>query len=141
MSARITFTFRRWWSFALFLAILLAWPILHHLRTYPLDDAGVESIRTEIRAGYAARLVEELGGLRTAGDKAVCAAKEAGLVRPFKVQVRAMAKGLLWPKYVRAELTIDGKVPPDGKSVRYFRCGWFGANRRSNPVEYYVFFW
>jgi hypothetical protein len=42
---------------------------------------------------------------------------------------RVTAKGLLWGKYLRVEVSIAGATPPDGRRVRYFTA---------DPISGYV---
>lgn len=114
---------RGWHALAGVAAVLVIWGIQMYTRIVPEDEA--------MRAAVKAELIEEYSG-RGPKDVArlVAEARAGSPVEPvpelvqheveFK-SISALGKMGARVDFVRAEIIVDGAVPPDGHQVRYFR--------------------
>jgi hypothetical protein len=116
------FQLRGWHAIVgiLALAVYLGGTILVHLR--PVDDGMRDAIRERLLNEYSGRGPKDVARI-------VAEAREGSPVEtlPSVVQrdvefASMTAHGKLSGRvtYVRAEITVDGGPPPDGRSTRYF---------------------
>jgi hypothetical protein len=125
------------------LAIYLGGTILVHLR--PVDDGMRDAIRERLLNEYSGRGPKDIARI-------VAEAREGSPVEavPSVVQrdvefASMAAHGKLSGRvtYVRAQVTVDGGPPPDGRSIRYFALssklggGWMVVGE-TNSYSYYT---
>lgn len=104
------------------------------LLPHTVPPATLDAIRFRLANEYAPP------GTVNLSDRAALAAS-AKLRGQVKLE-RISAKGLVWGKYVRVEVSIAGATPPDGRRVRYFNLdatGMFTA--KHDGLDYYANLW
>jgi hypothetical protein len=92
-----------------------------YLRVRPVNDAMRDAVRSELLAEYSGRGPKDLA-------RFVAEAREGSPVEPVPALVQKdvefssmAARGTIGGAIVvRAEVTVDGGPPPDGRAVRYF---------------------
>lgn len=104
-----------------------------------LDTAAVDAIRPWIVARYSSDAMQTSGG-RTIEQMSPAEQKAYAdrIVRASRVEIKSIqARGMGDNIICRVEVLVDGKPPPDGKSVRYIRMkysnltGWTYKNETS----------
>ncbi len=121
--AEYNFQFRGWQAVFALAALLGFWGIQMYLRVRPVDDAMQDAVRVELLKEYSGRGPKDVARL-------VAEARAGSPVEPVQplvqrdvefTSIAARAKMGAPVTLVRAEITVDGGPPPDGRSVRYFR--------------------
>jgi hypothetical protein len=114
---------RGWQAFIAIPLLLGFWGIQTYLRVRSVDDAMRDAVRAELLNEYSGRGPKDVARL-------VTEAREDSPIEPVQplvqrdVEFKSIAAcGKMGGRLtlVRAEVTVDGAPPPDGRSVRYFR--------------------
>lgn len=138
------FQLRGWHAMVaiLALALYICGTMLAHIRS--VDDGMREAVRERLLSEYSGRGPRDLARI-------VTEAREGSPIEPLPsvvqrdVEFTSMAahgKIRSLTTYVRAEVTVDGGPPPDGRSIRYFCLspklggGWMVVGE-SNSYNYY----
>jgi len=117
------FQLRGWPAVIAIAAVLVFMGVEMRLRFVSVDDAMRDAVRAELLNEYSGRGPKDLARL-------VAEARQGSPVEPVQplvqrdVEFRSIAaRGKMSSSvtFVRADLTVDGGPPPDGRSVRYFR--------------------
>jgi hypothetical protein len=117
------FQLRGWPAVIAIAAVLVFMGVEMRLRFVWVDDAMRDAVRAELLNEYSGRGPKDLARL-------VAEARQGSPVEPVQPLVQrdvefrsiaARAKMSSSVTFVRADLTVDGGPPPDGRSVRYFR--------------------
>jgi len=121
--AEYNFQLRGWQALIAIPLVLGFWGIETYLRVRPVDDAMRDAVRAELLNEYSGRGPKDVARL-------VAEARAGSPVEPVQPLVQRdveftsiAARGKIDGRVtlVRAEVTVDGGPPPDGRSVRYFR--------------------
>lgn len=144
--AEYNFQLRGWHAIIGIAALLGYWGIQMYMRVAPVDDAMRDAVRAELLNEYSGRGPKDVARL-------VTEAREGMPVEPVQPLVQRdvefnsiAARGKIGGPvtFVRAEVTLDGGPPPDGRSVRYFRIsrkfiggGWMVIGE-SDPYGYFM---
>lgn len=121
--AEYNFQFRGWQALLAMAAVLGFWGVEMYMRVRSVDDAMRTAVRTELLNEYSGRGPKDVARL-------VAEAREGSTVEPVQPLVQRdveftsiAAHGKIggFVTLVRAEVTVDGGPPPDGRPVRYFR--------------------
>jgi len=121
------------WLLVIGVVALLA---LRYLHGHALPDQARKTMLLRLKADYSAPVLDARGkeSVQTTAQRLEAAQD----VRIESVAVR----GLLYPKYVQAEISVDGKPPPDGRRVRYFELDMLGnATALPSGSHYYLRLW
>jgi hypothetical protein len=139
------FQLRGWHALVAIVALLGFMGFKTYLRVRPVDDGMRDAVRMELLKEYSGQGPQDAARL--------VAEARAGLpvepVQPLverKVEfasIAAHAKTGAAVTLVRAEVTVDGGPPPDGRAVRYFKllCGLDGhwmVTGESDPYFYFT---
>lgn len=113
-----------------------------------LDTAATQVIKTWILAEYVGKGIDnlKLQNLEAMSpEQAELAAEQ--LLKLNRIDIKSIkARGKGDDIVVRVEITVDGKTPPDGKRIRYFRMkhsmitGWT-MKRGATSLSYYLKLW
>ncbi len=143
--AEYNFQFRGWQSLVAVAAVLGLWGIQMYLHVRPVDDAMRDAVREELLNEYSGRGPKDVARL-------VAEARAGSPVEPVQPLVQRnveftsiAARGKMDGRVtlVRAEVTVDGGPPPDGRPVRYFRVsgkftgGWMVIGE-SDSYSYFM---
>jgi len=121
--AKYNFQLRGWQALVAIPVLLGFWGIQMYLRVCSVDDAMRDAVRAELLNEYSGRGPKDVARL-------VAEARAGSTVEPVQPLVQRdvefssiAARGKIGAPVtlVRAEVTVDGGPPPDGRSVRYFR--------------------
>lgn len=144
--AQYSFQLRGWHAVAALLALAGITGLRMYSRVRPVNDAMRDAVRSELLAEYSGRGPKDLA-------RFVAEAREGSPIEPVPEVVRRdveftsmMARGAIGGAIVvRAEVSVDGGMPPDGRPVRYFwvarKFGGDGAWQvmgESNAYQYLV---
>lgn len=131
----------RGWPLALFLLFIGGAGFARWAREHPLPRDAREAILLQLQADYARPVLAQFQSKQT--DRAALERLATRLAQRQEIRLeRITARGLLWPKYVRAEVSVAGQPPPDGRPVRYFTLGWMGyAKPEISALRYYCNLW
>jgi hypothetical protein len=126
--------------------VLGFWGVSMYLHTRSVDAAMQDAVREELLKEYSGRGPKDLARL-------VTEARAGSPVEPVQplvqrdvefTSIAARGKMGAMVTLVRAEVTVDGDPPPDGRSVRYFRMstkfvgdGWMVLGE-SNSYNYFM---
>jgi hypothetical protein len=142
--AQYTFQLRGWQAVAALVLLGGITGVEMYSRVRPVNDAMRDAVRSDLLAEYSGRGPKEIA-------RFVAEAREGSTVEPVPavvqrdVQFTSMAgRGSIGGAIVvRAEVTVDGGPPPDGRAVRYFWVSRkFGGDgtwlvmSESNPYQY-----
>lgn len=114
---------RGWHAVAALVALAGITGVQMYLRVRPVDDAMRDAVRTELLQEYSGRGPKDIA-------RFVEEARAGAPVEPVPAVVQrdveftsiaARGKMGVGAVQVRAEITVDGGPPPDGRAVRYFR--------------------
>jgi len=121
------------WLLLVGVAAVLA---LRYLHGHPLPDQARKTMLLRLKADYSAPVLDARG-------KESVQTTAARLEGAQNVRIESVAvRGLLYPKYVQAEISVDGKPPPDGRRVRYFELDIVGnATALPGGSRYYLRLW
>src|ERR1700739_1055554 len=138
------FQLRDWQAIAAIVALLGFFGIKAALHVRPVDD--------EMRAAVPERLLNEYSGRGPKDLARIVQEAREGL--PIETPPPVIQRDLEFTSIaahgkigggvtlVRAQITVDGGAPPDGRSIRYFAIsrklegGWMVMGE-SNPYSYY----
>ena len=121
--AEYNFQLRGWQALIAIPLLLGFWGLEMYLHIRPVDDAMRDALRAELLNEYSGRGPKDVARL-------VAEARAGSPVEPVQPLVQRdveftsiAARGKMGAPviFVRAEITVDGGPPPDGRSVRYFR--------------------
>jgi len=138
------FQLRGWHALlgVLALGVYLLGTVFVHVRS--VDDSMRDAVRQRLLAEYSGRGPKDVARI-------IAEAREGAPVESLPPEVQRnidfrsfAAHGKMDGRviYVRAEITVDGAAPPDGRSVRYFTIsgklggGWM-VSGESNAYTYY----
>jgi hypothetical protein len=143
--AEYNFQLRGWHALVGIAALLGFWGIEMYLRVRTVDDGMRNAVRERLLNEYSGRGPKDIARI-------VAEAREGSPIEPVPEVVQRdvqftsiAAHGRMGAPVtlVRAEITVDGGSPPDGRSVRYFRVsrnfmdgGWMVVGE-SDPYFYY----
>ena len=137
----------RGWHALIAIPLLLSfWGMEMYLRVRPVDGAMRDAVRAELLNEYSGRGPKDVARI-------VAEARAGSPVEPVQPLVQRnvefasiAARGKMGAivTLVRAEVTVDGGPPPDGRPVRYFRMstkfvgdGWMVLGE-SNSYDYFM---
>ena len=113
-----------------------------------LDTDATQVIKTWILAEYVGKGIDNLklqNPDAMSSEQAEQAAEQ--LLKLNRIDIKSIkARGKGDDIVVRVEITVDGKTPPDGKRIRYFRMrhsmitGWT-MKRGATSLSYYLKLW
>ena len=113
-----------------------------------LDTAAAQVIRTWILGEYVGKGIDNLKLQNLdamSSEQAEQAAEQ--LLKLNRIDIKSIkARGKGDNIVVRVEIMVDGKTPPDGKRIRYFRMkhsmitGWT-MKRGATSLSYYLKLW
>jgi hypothetical protein len=116
---------RGWHALVAVTLLLGFFGVKMYLRIRPVDDAMRDAVREELLKEYSGRGPKDIARI-------VTEARQSSPVEPLPLLVQhdvefssIQAHGRMGGPVtlVRAEITVDGGAPPDGRSFRYFRVG------------------
>ncbi|NIM51607.1 MAG: hypothetical protein GTN62_12330 [Gemmatimonadales bacterium] len=91
------------------------------MRTTLATEAAAE-LRLWLAAGYISQGLPALQEAVERGDQEAAAAQAQNIVAQERIEFTSIgARGGRDDVVVRVEILVDGKPPPDGRQVRYFR--------------------
>jgi hypothetical protein len=138
------FQLRGWHAIVAILALALYFggTMLVHLR--PVDDTMRDAVRDRLQNEYSGRGPKDLARLVAEAREGSQVEDVLPLVQHDIVFTSLNAHGKIAGRvtYVRAEVTVDGGPPPDGRSIRYFALssklggGWMVVGD-TNSLNYY----
>jgi hypothetical protein len=146
--AEVNFQLRGWHA-------LLAIPLLlgylgfkMWLRVLPVDEAVNNAVREELLKEYSGRGPKDVARIVAEAREGLPVEHVKPVVQPDVEFTSLTSRGDSTARItlVRAEVTVDGGPPPDGRSVRYFRMsgGLTGGSMvigESNAYFYFVEMW
>ena len=143
-----TFHVRGWKAVVILVAAGALWGYRQWSSRKTLDTEALEAIRPWIVAQYMSAALRETKNISLESlsqqEKEAYADK---LLASGKVEIQSIkAHGLVDNTVVRVEFLVDGRPPPDGKSVRYYRMkysmllGWT-YDREVDAVSYWLALW
>jgi len=114
---------RGWHAIAAIAALLAFTGIKVYLRVRPVEDGMRDAIRVELLNEYSGRGPKDIARLVTEARAGMPVEPVAPLVQRDVEFTSIAARGRIGGPVtlVRAEITVDGGAPPDGRPVRYFR--------------------
>jgi hypothetical protein len=131
----------RSWKAVVVLAGFVGLTTMRFQREHELPPLARETILLRLKADYARPVLETPahGGYNRQALQTTATA----LAERQRVQIdRATVRGILWPKYVRVEVSVNGQPPPDGNPVRFFTIDWAGmAQSEVSGSKYYLRLW
>jgi hypothetical protein len=143
--AQYTFQLRGWQAMAAIVLLAGITGVQIYLRVRPVDDAMRDAVRAELLKEYSGRGPKDV-------TRYLAEARAGEPVEPVPAMVQRdvefssmAARGRMGGAaiMVRADVTVDGGPPPDGRAVRYFRVmrkfegdGWLVAGE-SDAYRYY----
>lgn len=119
--AQYSFQLRGWPAVIVIAAIAGITGVQMYSRVHPVNDAMREAVRSELLAEYSGRGPKDIARL-VAEARAGSPVEAVPPLVQRDVEFTSMAaRGSLGgAEVVRAEVTVDGGAPPDGRAVRYF---------------------
>jgi hypothetical protein len=130
------------WKTAGLLLVFVGLAILRFTREHELPPMARESILLRLKADYSRPALRQLSAAAPSSEQKL--AGYAALQENQSVQIdRATVRGILWPKFVRVEVSVNGKPPPDNHPVRYFTLDALSGNAISeiSDRKYYFDLW
>ena len=114
-------------------------------RNATLDTEAKDVVKTWVSAEYTRKaLAKNFPDGKIPDDPELAQENIDELLAAGKISIPSIkARGGSGSLVVRVEVLVDGKTPPDGKSVRYYRMnhshitGWT-MDRESNKFMYYL---
>ena len=117
----------RGWKALIPLVAFVAWIAFNYQRVHAtLDTKAMESLRPWIVGHYTSAAMADTNGKsfdQMTGEEREAYSRKianAGKVEIKSIQARGTGNNVI----CRVEVLVDGKPPPDGKSVRYFRMSY-----------------
>jgi hypothetical protein len=135
----------RGWHGLIAIAVLLGYfGISLALRVRPVDDAMRAAVRGQLLNEYSGRGPKDLARIVAEARQGKPLENMPEMVQRDVQFTSVGAHGKLDGRiiYIRAEITVDGGPPPDGRPVRYFSIsrkfggGWM-VNGESSSYTYY----
>ncbi len=145
--AQYNFQLRGWHAVAALVVLAGITGVQMYSRVRPVNDAVREAVRSELLNEYSGRGSRDLA--RLVAEARQGAPVESLSLPPLvqrDVEFTSMgARGTIGGAIVvRAEMTVDGGTPPDGRAVRYFWVsrkfggdGWLVMGE-SNAYQYFM---
>ncbi len=121
--AEYNFQLRGWHALVAIPLVLGFWIVEMYLRIRPVDDAMQDAVRVELLNEYSGRGPKDVARI-VAEARAGSPVEEVQPLVQRNVEFKSIAaRGDMSGRVtiVRAEVTVDGGPPPDGRPVRYFR--------------------
>jgi len=122
--AQYTFRLRGWHAVAGIVAVLAITLIQMNLRVRSIDDGLEDAVRQTLVNDYSGRGPKDIARMlaQSREGRPVDPLPEA-VPRDIRfVSISAHGRARASEFVVRAEVTVDGGPPPDGRPVRYFRA-------------------
>ena len=128
------------WKAVFFSLGLLVLTMVRSTREHELPPMARESILLRLKADYSRPVLQTMTA--AAPDRRAFAKAATLLTEQQKVQIeKATTRGILWPKYVRVEVSVNGQVP-NRDPVHYFTINWAGlATSDISGFKYYCALW
>ena len=121
--AEYNFELRGWHAIIGIAAVLCLWGLQMYMRVTPVDDAMRDAVRAELLNEYSGRGPKDVARLVTEARAGLPVEPVQPLVQRdvefSSIAARGKVGGAV--TLVRAEVTVDGGPPTDGRPVRYFR--------------------
>lgn len=120
---------------------LLVLATVRYTRRHDLPPMARESILLRLKADYSRPVLQT--AMIGEHDRTSLATTVAKLAENQNVVIEnATTRGILWPKYVRVEVSANGLQPPIGGRVRYFTIDFAGtATSEVSGFKYYFYLW
>jgi len=143
--AEYNFQLRGWPAIAVIAAMLGFFGIRAYLRVRSVNDAMRDAVRAELLKEYSGRGMSDFARLVREAREGLPIESAPALVQRDVEFTSIGAHGRIGGPvtFVRAEVTVDGGQPPDGRPVRYFLVsraldgGWTVLDERSS-YRYYA---
>ena len=125
--------------------IVIAFGIFNYSKMQKsLDNAAKKEIITYIQFEILREYVPSLTEAVKTGDPAVTELSEEMLRKKDSIQIVSIkARGSKKDVIIKAEVLIDGKIPSNGKSIKYYSCeysnllGW-RVNYETSSFSYHL---
>jgi hypothetical protein len=144
--ADYNFQLRGWHAIVALPLVLAFWGVQMYLHVRPVDDAMRDALRAELLNEYSGRGLKDVARI-VAEAHAGSPVEEVQPVVERDVEFTSIAaRGKMGAPatLVRAEITVDGGPPPDGRPIRYFRMstkfvggGWMVVGE-SDSYNYFM---
>jgi hypothetical protein len=144
--AEYNFQLRGWHALVALPLVLAFWALQMYLHVRPVDDAMRDALRAELLNEYSGRGLKDVARI-VAEAHAGSPVEDVQPVVERDVEFTSIAaRGKMGAPatLVRAEITVDGGPPPDGRPVRYFRMstkfvggGWMVVGE-SDSYNYFM---
>lgn len=143
--AQYNFQLRGWQALVGIAALLGFWAVRMYLRVRTVDDGMRNAVREELLKEYSGRGPKDIARIVAEARQGLPVESVPQVVQRDVQFTSIAAHGRMGAPaiFVRAEITVDGGPPPDGRSVRYFRVsrkfgeeGWMVVGE-SNSYLYY----
>jgi hypothetical protein len=144
--AEYNFQLRGWHAIVALPLVLAFWGLQMYLHVRPVDDAMRDALRTELLNEYSGRGLKDVARI-VAEAHAGSPVEDVQPVVERDVEFTSIAaRGKMGAPVtlVRAEITVDGGPPPDGRTIRYFRMstkfvggGWMVVGE-SDSYNYFM---
>lgn len=121
--AEYNFQLRGWHAVVGIIAVIGFMGIQMWLRVRPVDDGMRDAVRVELLNEYSGRGPKDIARLVTEARQGLPVEHVPEVVQRDVEFTSIAAHGRMggMVTVVRAEVTVDGGPPPDGRPVRYFR--------------------
>jgi hypothetical protein len=121
--AEYNFQLRGWHALVALPLVLAFWGLEMYLHVRPVDDAMRDALRAELLNEYSGRGPKDAARLVAEARAGTPVEDVQPLVQRDVEFTSIAARGKMGAPVilVRAEITVDGGPPPDGRPVRYFR--------------------
>jgi hypothetical protein len=142
--AEYTFQLRGWKALVALAAVAVFFGGRTYLRVRPVDDAMREAVKARLLNEYSGRGPKDVARILAEAREGKPVEQLQPVVQRNVEFTSIAAHRRMGGMYtvVRAELTVDGGPPPDGRAVRYFSAtekpggGWMVAGE-SDSYRYY----
>lgn len=143
--AEYNFQLRGWQALIAVPLVLGFWGVEMYLHVRSVDDAMRDAVRAELLNEYSGRGPKDVARLVAEARAGSPVEDVQPLVQRDVEFTSIAARGKMDGRIVlvRAEVTVDGGPPPDGRSVRYFRVstkfggGWMVLGE-SDSYSYFM---
>ncbi len=129
------------WKAAIMLVAFALIVVARYVREHGLPPRARETIMLRLKADQSNQIFAALG--TEPRSKAALQRMSAELERAQSITIdHATTRGILWPKYVRVIVSVDGRPPADNRTVRFFTLDWAGnAEAQVTGTKYYLSLW
>jgi len=142
--AEYNFQLRGWHALAGIVALVAFMGAKAWLRVRPVDDEMKDAVREELLNEYSGRGPKDIARIVSEARQGSPIESLPEVVQKDVEFTSIGAHGKIGAHftYVRAEVTVDGGPPPDGRVVRYFRIsrkyggGWMVEGECSSYIYY-----